>query len=153
MGFQVQWTIEGEKQLSRILLGMETGLSNFKKPLDTIARNLVSLFTNEVFQTRGGVIQESWASLSPYTLATKARRGLPAAPLIATGAMQHAFKSAVTSDQAIIYNTADYFKYHQSNQPRKKLPRRVMMKIANKQKEMIVKEFQDFIRTSAKQNV
>lgn len=148
MGFQLQWTIEGEKQLSRVLIGMQTDLKDFKKPLNKIAENLTRLFSTDVFTTRGGVIQESWASLSPYTLATKARRGLPSAPLIATGAMQKGFKSAVTSDQAVIYNTADYFKYHQSNQPRKKLPRRVMMKIANKQKEMIVKEFQNFIRLS-----
>lgn len=152
MSFEIQWTIQGEKQVARILEKISTDLKDFKLPLNNIASNLIDLFGGEVFETRGAAIQESWAALSPYTLATKARKKQTSEPLIATGAMRKSFRSIVTSDQAVIYNLQDYFKYHQSNEPRTKIPRRVMMKIANRQKEMIVKEFVNYIRNS-KHNV
>lgn len=146
MPFSLSWTIEGEQELSRQLLGVETNLRDFTRPLTTIAKNLTDLFSTEVFSSDGAVLGERWARLSPYTVAQKARSGWPPDTLVRTGAMKAGFKSIVTSDQATLYNTQDYFKYHQSNQPRFKLPRRVMMKLGNNQKEMIVKEFQRFIK-------
>lgn len=150
MSFQLSWTIEGDKQLSRVLTRMTTDIKDFKIPLTTIAENLTSLYSKDVFETQGSAIGETWRPLSENTLKAKKRMGYPSTPLVATGAMMQGFRSIVTSDQAVIYNTQDYFKYHQSNKPRKKLPRRVMMKIANRQKEMIVKEFQNFIRLSSR---
>lgn len=145
MSLQLSWTIEGEKQFSRRLLGIETNLRDFTVPLTRIAIKLKSTFSDDVFKTQGAAIGENWAKLSPYTIATKARKGFPSTPLIATGAMQKGFRSIVSKDEAIISNTQEYFKYHQSNRPRTKIPRRVMMKIGNLQKEMIQKEFQAFI--------
>lgn len=151
MSFQLSWSIEGEKQFSRRLGGLVTDLKDFSKPLKRIADSLVKTFSNDVFETRGGSIQETWANLSPYTLATKARKGYPLVPLIATGAMKRGFRSAVTSDQAVIGNITNYFKYHQSNKPRQHLPRRVMMKLGYQQREMIQKAFQKFIMDTNKQ--
>ena len=145
MSFYVSWTIEGDKQLSRVLTRMSTDVKDFRFPLNKIAENLKDLFAGEVFSSKGAVIGERWPGLKASTIAQKRRRGFSSEPLVATGAMQAGFRSIVTSDQAVIYNTQDYFKYHQSNQPRSRLPRRAMMKIANLQKEMIVKEFQNYI--------
>lgn len=153
MSFEISWTIEGEKQLSRVLTRLSTDIKNFKLPLTNIAEKLVQTFSTEVFSTQGAAIDESWRPLAPGTLQQKRRKGFSSQPLVATGTMQKSFRSIVTNDAAVIYNTADYFKYHQSNQPRKKLPRRVMMKIANRQKEMIVKEFKNYLRASANANV
>lgn len=145
----ISWSIEGEKQISRRLRGLETSLKDFKKPLEIIANKLQKTFSDDVFATQGKAVQESWPRLSPYTIAMKAKRGYPSTPLIATGAMKEGFRSIVSSDQAVLYNVEDYFKYHQSNKPRKKLPRRVMMKLGNQQREMVQKEFQLYIMQSA----
>lgn len=148
MAFQISWSIEGEKQFSRRLQGLETHLKDFKKPLTAISERLKYVFSNDVFSSQGSAIGEAWRPLSPYTLAMKSKRGYPSQPLVATGAMQKGFRSNVSSDQALIYNVQDYFKYHQSNKPRKRLPRRVMMKLGNQQREIVQKEFIKFIRES-----
>lgn len=146
MPFELSWTIEGEQQLARRLRQVETKISNFSKPFRTSAQMLENVFSKSVFASQGGAIGEKWKRLSPYTVAQKARLGYPADPLVRTGKMKRGFRSIVSTDQAVIYNTAEYFKYHQSNQPRKKLPRRVMMKLADRQKEDIVRIFQQFVR-------
>lgn len=152
MSIQISWTIEGEKQFSRKLQGLSTDLKDFRTPFAAIGERLKFIFSNDVFSTQGGAIQESWQRLSPYTVAMKAKRGYPSAPLIATGAMKKGFKSIVTSDQVVIYNVVDYFKYHQSNKPRKRLPRRVMMKLGNQQREIVQKEIIKYIRDSSLKN-
>lgn len=146
MPFQLEWNIEGEQQLSRVLNGVNVGMRNLRKPFQEAGDNLRRTFETEVFQTRGRVIDaEPWAPLSPVTIARKARSGYPLTPLIATGRMQKSFRSVATSDQAVVYNTAEYFKYHQSNAPRKKLPRRVMMKLGIRQREEVVKIFHTYL--------
>lgn len=150
MGFQLSWTIEGEQQLSRVLLGLRSDLKDLRVPFKQSADFLVKTFSQDVFATEGGAIGERWARLSPYTVAQKARHGYPADILVRTGKMRGAFQSIVSSDQAVISNPTEYFKYHQSNQPRSRLPRRVMMKLGDNQKEQIVKYFQAFLRASVK---
>jgi phage gpG-like protein len=148
MAFQIEWTIEGEKQLSRKLIGLEGDLKDYSYPFRQSADYLKGVFSRDVFETQGRAIGEPWKRLSPYTVAQKARRGYPATPLIGSGRMQGSFQTLVSSDQAVIYNTAGYFKFHQSKAPRTKIPRRIMMKIANGQREQIVRYFQEHIRAS-----
>ena len=145
MALQLQWSIEGEQQLSRVMRGINGGFADLTKPFSESAKKLKSLYEGEVFSSRGAVIGERWERLSPYTVAQKARQGYPLDPLIRTGAMRDSFKTLVTSDHAEITNTAEYFKYHQSNQPRTRIPRRVMMKLGENQKQLVVKEFQKYI--------
>jgi len=149
-GLKIAWSIEGEKQLSRVLRGIQLEQGELKKPLESAAKELTSIFEGDVFSTRGSIINTTWKPLSPYTLATKARQGYPPDPLVATGAMQRSFKYIVSSDQAVVTNTAEYFKYHQSNKPRRKIPRRVMMRLGNNQREMIIKQFQEYFRAKMK---
>ncbi len=141
MAFQLQWNIEGEQQLSRRLRKISTGVSDFSKPFKRSAQHLIGVYTRDVFATKGAVIGEKWARLSPATVAAKARSGFPSDPLIRTGRMRRGFRSLVTSNQATIYNNTQHFKYHQSNKPRRKIPRRVMMKLGINQREQVVKIF------------
>ena len=150
--FNLSWSIEGDKQLSRVLLNVSNAAKDFKKPLGQSAVMLRELFEGDVFKTEGGAIQRQWARLSPATVARKARSGypFPTKPLVATGKMQKSFYTTVTSDYAIVGNNQDYFKYHQSNKPRKRLPRRQMMRIDNERKVEIVRYFQEHLRNEAK---
>jgi hypothetical protein len=61
-----------------------------------------------------------------------------------TGDLRHSFEDIMFDDYAVIFNTAEYFKYHQSRAPRAKLPRRVMMKIDQARKQFIQKSFQKY---------
>lgn len=148
MTFSLSWSIEGDKQLSRRLRKITTEISDFQKPFKRAADHLVGIYKRDVFQTRGGIIDERWARLSPATVAAKARSGFPAAPLIRTGRMKRGFRSFATSESATIGNNTSYFKYHQSNRPRRKIPRRVMMKLGAVQREDVVRIFYAFIQKS-----
>lgn len=145
MSVEFSWTIEGEKQLSRTMIGVENKIKDLKPAFDQSAKKLISVFSKDVFDTEGAEIKSRWDRLSPYTVAQKARLGFPPDILIRTGRMKNSFKSLVTSEQAVITNDADYFPYHQSNKPRSHLPRRVMMKLADNQKELVMKVFQEHI--------
>jgi phage gpG-like protein len=149
-GFQLQWTIEGETQLSRVLLGMASSMQDMSYPFGQSAEMLKHTFAVDVFDTQGAAIGETWKPLSPATVAAKARTYGQTAPLIATGNMRASFTTEVAPDYAIVANQAEYFKYHQSNQPRKKIPRRPMMALTNELKEQIVKFFQLHIQASMK---
>jgi phage gpG-like protein len=148
MSFQISWEIEGKTQLSRVLIGMESSMKDYTFPFRQSADYLHHTFAVDVFETQGAAIGEKWKRLSPATVSRKARQGMPDTPLIATGNMRASFQTEVSKDQAVISNTAEYFKYHQSNKPREKIPRRVMMKLAEDQKQQIVKYFQEHIRVS-----
>ena len=64
--------------------------------------------------------------------------------------MREGFSGVASQYQVVVSNSAPYFVYHQSNQPREKLPRRVMMKMDNKRKELIVKIIQESVGETLK---
>jgi len=139
LGFQ----IEGEKQLSRRLKKGSLSVSQWQKTFSKTGIYLKRFFSNDVFATEGSVIGEPWEPLSEATIRQKAKRGYPSKPLVGSGRMKGSFRSVATPRMVEVYNTADYFKYHQSRQPRTtNLPRRVMMKLDMLRKQIIVKMFQ-----------
>jgi hypothetical protein len=140
----LSWSIEGEEQLVRNLRGIGKEVKDWTGAFREAADKLKNIFSNDVFRTEGGAIGEKWAPLKPQYLAQKVKAGFPADTLIKRGVMKAAFDNDVKKDQATIYNTAPYFKYHQSKDPRSKLPRRIMMKLGNPQKEIVVKIFHTY---------
>lgn len=147
--FQLEWSIEGDKELSRVLMGLGNSLSDYRQPFNSSAEYLKRTFSNDVFSTQGRAIGEQWKRLSPATVAEKARLGYFSGPLIRTGRMQNSFRSVVQTDQAVVYNTAEYFKFHQSKEGRTgRLPRRVMIAMGQNQKATIVRYFQEYIQES-----
>lgn len=141
---QISWSIEGEKQLSRNIAQIGKEIKDWKPVFQKAAENLKEVFSEDVFRTQGAVIGERWNPLKPKYLAQKLKDGFPADPLVKTGKMKDNFQFLVKSDYAEIWNSTQYFKYHQSRESRNKLPRRVMMKLGNSQKEMIVKLFHTY---------
>lgn len=147
MAFAIQWEVEGEVQLSRRLEGLSAHTRDLTAPFRSSADMLIGVYSRDVFATEGAVIGKKWQRLSPVTVAQKARLGYGGKGiLVRTGKMQRSFTSIVASDRAVIYNTAPQFKYHQSNLPRRRLPRRVMMALAENQKQAVVKIFQRYLR-------
>jgi hypothetical protein len=68
-GFQLEWSIEGSKELSRVLIGMESSLKDYTEPFTKSANFLKQTFAVDVFNTQGAAIGEKWKRLSPYTVA------------------------------------------------------------------------------------
>ena len=153
MAFQIFWQIEGEKQLVRNLRGIKESMGDWTPAFRKTTSELKKVFANDVFQSRGGAIGERWSPLKPQYLAQKRKQGFSSEPLVRTGKMQKAFKSMFDPNSATVWNSAQYFKYHQSNKARSSnLPRRVMMKLGNDQKVMIVRIFHRHFQIKIKKN-
>lgn len=130
---QLSFEIEGEKQLSRRLRIISTGVKNWRPQMGKVGRYLVDVFSGTVFDTKGRAIGEPWV---------KRKQTYPWPILERSGRMRGSFRHKASSVQVAIYNTADYFKFHQSKKPRAKLPRRIMMKLDSQRKTAIVRIFQ-----------
>lgn len=134
MSVVIEGSIEGEQQLSRRLMVMSDGLNDFSEPLQASATELMHSFDTN-FASEGQLFGGWEARKQDY----------PWPILQRTGFMKGNFQSDVGRDEAVLTNPTDYFPYHQSNAPRTKLPRRVMMKIDQERKVFIQKAFQAYI--------
>lgn len=134
MPIYIDATLEGEQQLSRRLGIIADGVEDFGPAFDNIERELMHS-VDQNFDARGGLFG-GWAP----------RKDANPWPLLEnTGELRGGFMSAVKSDYLEIGNSVSYFKYHQSNQPRERLPRRVMLKIDATRKIFITKAFQEYL--------
>ena len=128
-------TLEGEKQLSRRLQTIPSDISNWKVPLFRIAGEVRGSI-DQNFSSRGALFKSRWVPR---------KDNLPHPLLEKTSTMRRNFKSTLGPDYVEIFNPTPYFKYHQSNKPRRKIPRRLMMKIDDERKRFIQREFQKHI--------
>jgi len=139
-------SLEGEKKLSRVLLGLTTKMKDFRKPL----RNASNLILKDIkinFETEGGLVG-GWAPLKPSTIAGRIREGFNAGPILQrTGRYKQSFDSIVSPNKAIIGSFGvDYHKYHQSKRPRTRLPRRQTLFLRDATKKEIVRGFQKYVK-------
>jgi len=150
MAFQISWTIEGEKQLSRRLLIVAKNVKDWTPAFRETAMTLKNVFSNDAFRTQGTAIEESWSPLKKAYALQKARKYPGKGILEATGKMRGGFMTLWNTDMAKVWNDIAYFKYHQSNRPRTKLPRRVMMKLGYRQRDEVVKIFHTYFINKTK---
>ncbi len=127
-------TLEGEKQLSRRLMTIPKNIGDFKRPLFRIGG-----------EVRGSIDQNFSGRGALFGRWVPRKDNKPHPLLEETGKMRRNFKQSIGPSYISIYNPTPYFKYHQSNKPRKRLPRRVMMKIDRQRQQFIQKEFQKHI--------
>ena len=149
MPLKIQFTIEGDKQIDVLMDRMVKGVSNFREPLQESATYMQKQIQNQ-FSTEGGQFKgtpggSKWDRLSePY--GTNKSKSYPGKGILSkTGKMQRSFRSVVSRSVATIFNTSSYFKYHQSNKARSKLPRRVMLAIGTGQQTQIFKFFNKYL--------
>lgn len=140
---ELNWSIEGEKQIHRRLDIIPNNIGDFKVPLFKIGRELrTSVDAN--FGSRGALFGAKW----------EPRKDNKTHPLLEkTGKMRRAFSQDLGPEYVAIFNASDYFAFHQSNKPRTSaLPRRVMLKIDEIRKRFIVKEFQRHAREAIRKS-
>lgn len=131
---EIRFTLEGEAEVARRFRGINADLKDFRPEFQKSANYLKDFFSGEVFDTRGAVIGKPWKPT-----------GNPWPILERSGKMRRSFKTKAGSKSAEVWNATTYFKYHQSNKPRRKLPRRIMMKLDNQRRQQIVKFFHESI--------
>jgi phage gpG-like protein len=144
--FRLKFTIEGVPEVSRILLMTNQKVTNFKKPLWNSAK-MVLQDVERNFQTEGSLVG-GWSPLAESTVKGRIREGYGGAhPILQkTGSLKRSFFSAVDAKKAVISSKSPYFVYHQSREPRQRLPRRAMLVMTEYTKENIVEEFNKFLR-------
>ena len=132
MATEFSIVLEGEKQLSRRILKLADNVEDFRPELEKSTNFLQRFFGNEVFATRGRAIGESWV---------KRKKAYPWPILERSGKMRRSFMTKAEKLRGEVWNAVTYFKYHQSRMPRRKLPRRIMMKLTNQLKNEIISIF------------
>lgn len=138
----LEGNIEGEQQLSRRLGVIADGVADFSDPLEESSKLLLKTF-DQNFTTKGATLGKPWR---PRKAIYRKGARIDTWPLLQkTGDMRESFVHAVTKTEAHIGNTSDYFGYHQSNMPRTRMPRRVMMRIDEQRRREIIRNFQQFL--------
>jgi phage gpG-like protein len=149
MALELTFSVEGSEQISRRLGITAEGVKNFREPLREVGKDLLKTFDTN-FSSRGA-LYGGWAPRKPQY-----RNGVRVDtwPLMEkSGRMRRSFKSDVRPFTVELSNRATYFKYHQSNAPRRsKLPRRAMMKLRAQDADHIVKTFQAYLVKLARQS-
>jgi phage gpG-like protein len=129
VGLNLKIEIHGDKETMRRLAAAGESLDRLPDAMRETGTYLREFFSGEVFASHGGAIGKPWPRLSPSTEAKKARE-FPGRPmLVRSGLMQRSFRSSFTDSSVRVGNSASYFKYHQSDLPRTRLPRRAMMEL------------------------
>lgn len=131
MAFRIEATIEGEKQVSAYLGIVAADVKDFRAPLEKISAEMLKTF--DLNYRDSGELFGGWAPR---------RKEQPWPLLEKTGRMRDSFTQQVRSDTLTLGNDAPYFGYHQSNRPRTRLPRRVMMMVDSARRSFIIKTFQ-----------
>lgn len=134
-------TIQGNSELAQKLRKFGVAVLDLSKGMEDVGDYLTGFFSGEVFASRGGVIDESWPSLSRSYAAYKARQWPGRPPLVRSGEMLGSFKSTNTRLSVRIFNTAGHFDYHQEGT--RHMPARVMMKVDEARARRIVNYLKD----------
>ena len=145
---QFGFPIEGEKEISGVLEFIGEELKDFREPLRESRKILVKAFQTN-FKSEGKTLGEPWQKLSPQYAKWKARKFSGKGILRRTGKMAKSFKHKTTKIDTTIFNAAKYFPFHQSNQPRSKMPRRIMMKIDQTRRIKIFSAFTEYLNKVA----
>lgn len=126
---------------------MSEKVKNWTPAFQEAAITLKNVFSQDVFSSEGSIINESWSPLKQAYALQKAKKYPGKGILEATGAMRNGFMTLWRPDMAKVWNDIAYFKYHQSNKARSSnLPRRVMMKLGDDQREQVVKIFHTYFQ-------
>lgn len=126
----IQITVTGDKELIAKLNRLSAGGLDLEDSMDSSGRFLTRFFSGEVFASRGRVINEPWPALNSSYAAWKARQFPGRPPLVKTGEMMRSFKHTSSARRLELFNTSDYFAFHQDGT--RHLPQRVMMKVDNR---------------------
>lgn len=134
--------ITGDDVTINRLQKLGKNLLMFRSAMDDIGGELTDYFSGQVFASQGGAIGQPWPRLSPAYQARKAKLYPGRGPLQRTGQLQKGFYHTSDDQSVTIKNRKKYFDYHQSTEPRSKIPRRAMMATTGEVKDIVARVLQ-----------
>lgn len=145
---QLDVKIAGDAKVMEKLKALGEDFLEFDEAMHEIGEELISYYGGQAYKSQGGVYGTPWAQLAPSTQAYKIKHypQYAAVPLMRTGAMAKSFGYVASAKEVEILNVADYFVYHQSSEPRHKLPRRPMLGVNDDVKKVIKKVIEEDLR-------
>lgn len=149
-------TITGTQEQLDKLKKLDTGLTDFSSAFNRIGDRVTKYFAGEAYASQGGVFNAVWAPLSPAYAQRKAIGNTKRPPigkgaypgrgiLEASGEMRKSFKYESATGGVSITNTAPQAIYHQSTEPRTKMPYRPIMLINDGVRDIVREELTDDI--------
>ena len=145
----IQFDIEGAKQVSASLDFIGDALDDFEQPLKKTTTLLLSVIQKQFDSEGNELLGRKWVALDPVYRARKSKQFPNKKILERTGKMRGNFQSELSKASTAIFNPTSYFKFHQSKLPRQKLPRRIMMKIDIKRQAEIFRFFTVYLNEVA----
>lgn len=124
---QLNVTIKGTPEALAKLAKLGAKLRNFQPELTEVGKYLKGYYSGESFLSQGGVFNQRWEPLKDATKIQKMKKYPGKGPLERTGDMRNAFTYSALPTSLMVENTDPKFPYHQSSEPRTRLPRRVMI--------------------------
>ena len=138
---QINITVKGDKEVNKRLRRLGSSLLDFRVAMGTVGEEAAKYYSGKAWSSEGAAFGNPWASLKRSTINAKLRKNRSTAlsPLVGStsGGMRDSFTHLNTRSSVVITNKKDYFKYHQSTMPRKRLPRRQMMGINDPLRRMV----------------
>jgi len=117
MPVQISLDIKGDKKLLRQLRASDSILNNWSRELRSSGNYLRDFYSQKVIGVGGGAVDQSWP----------AKKSGGASVLVDTGKMQRSFKYRSTNTLGTLFNTAEYFKFHQTGT--NKMPQRLVFHV------------------------
>lgn len=110
---QITVHVTGLDNVTGRLAKLGASLHDFTTAFTGLGAKLIQFYGNDVFNSRGQALGETWAPLSASTRAEKDRDWRGAQDLVRTGAMQRGFYSEIRPTSLFIGNRAPYFPFQQ----------------------------------------
>lgn len=139
----IKFDVEGVTELSRRFNVLDAKIDDLTIPFEE-AKDILKDGIDRSFDTNGESIDEDWAPLSPNYKKWKEKKAPGKTTLVFSGTMKESFDYEVSKTFLKISNSTDYFKFHQSREERKTLPRRPILKYGKTQKEDITAAFHKY---------
>lgn len=134
--------LEGQVLIQRQLEGLEERMSDMTPAWPSVLRVFRGIM-RAAFATEGGSTGAPWPQLAERTVKDRERQGFPGRhPILAR---THTLERALTTEGGAsvvvqmpryfaVAVDLDYFKYHQSKRPRKRIPRRAPINLTQDDK-------------------
>lgn len=119
---KVSIVITGGEQAMAKLRHLGRDINVMPATMDKIGDYLAAYYANEGIRSAGQVFGTTWPKLSTAYANRKRKLYADAPMMVASGALQAGFRYTAGMTSVKIYNTQDYWKFHQSTEPRTKIP-------------------------------
>jgi phage gpG-like protein len=147
--FRLRVDITGLDKTNATLDKLSGIINNLEPELVDVGTWLMGFLQVDVFDTEGGAISAPWQALSsPYSF-YKSKNYPGRAILEASGEMRKGYALMTTTQYAIVENTVEYAKYHQSGTSR--LPQRMLVNVTDELKRTVGQKFADHLKSRVEQ--